>query len=248
MDHPYKWWREDEMTIEEDGEDADIHALIIKGMPEQVAKEYINTYELFLVHGVSAGDAKKKVTELFSPPRVTAELQRMPTINLAAGATYDLRADAKGRSWDFLKQADRAKARKEIREQKPFMVIGSPPCTAFCTLNQGLNKHKGSPEERKRKMTEATTLLHFALEIYELQVRAGRHFLHEHPQGASSWRDARMEKMMKHPSVETVVAHLCQFGMKTKGANGDWQPAKKATRFCECWARSARGTTCTATS
>ena len=174
------------MAIEEDGEDADMHALMKKGMPEQVAKEYINMYELFLVHGASAGDARKKVTELFSPPRVTAEMQRTPTMNLAAGATYDLRADVHGRSWDFLKQEDRARARKEVSEQKPLMVIGSPPCMEFGT---------------KRKRLEATTLLHFALEIYELQMRAGRHFLHEHPHGARSWQDARMEKLLRQTAV-----------------------------------------------
>jgi hypothetical protein len=110
-------------------------------------------------------------------------------------------------------------------------VIGSPPCTEFSILNQGLNKDKGCPLARKKRMLEATTLLHFALEIYELQVRAGRHFIHEHPQSASSWRDEKMIKMMQHPDVGSVVTHLCQFGMKTKGKNGEWQPAKKATRF-----------------
>ncbi len=40
-----------------------------------------------------------------------------------------------------------------------------------------------------------------------------------------------MVKMLAHPRVGTAVAHLCQYGLKTWGDDGAWQPAKKATRF-----------------
>jgi hypothetical protein len=124
--HPYKWWAEEEMAVEPDADDADMLALSRRGMPAPVAQEYLEVYELLLIHGTSVGDARKKVSELFSPPRVTAELQRTPTLNLAAGMTYDLREDEQGRTWNFLNREDRVRARKEIREMKPFMVIGSP--------------------------------------------------------------------------------------------------------------------------
>ena len=229
-DEPQAVWREEEMTVDDDENDADMRALMKRGMPEGVARDYINVYELFLIHGASAGDARKKVTELFSPPRVTAEIQRLPIINLVVGSTFDLRMDAQGRSWNFLLTDDRARARKQIEAEKPFLVVGSPPCTYYSVLTQS-NYSRMDPRKVERRKAEAKVLLEFAMEIYELQLKAGRHFLHEHPQSASSWQDTRMMKMMAHPRVDSVVAHLCQYGMKTMGDDGSWQPAKKATRF-----------------
>ena len=62
------------------------------------------------------------------------------------------------------------------------------------------------PLKVARRKAEAKVLLHFAMQIYELQLRAGRHFLHEHPQSASSWQDARMAKMLAHPRVGTYAS------------------------------------------
>ena len=151
----------------------------------QTAREANCIYELLLVHGVSRGDAAAKVAELYSPPRVTAELGRLPHMSLVGGSTFDLRADANGRAWDFRKAEDRRRARAQIREEQPFLVIGSPPCTEFCAI-QNLNRHRWSPAEVRRRHAEAMVLLGFAVEVYWLQLEAGRHFLHEHPATASS--------------------------------------------------------------
>ena len=35
---------------------------------------------------------------------------------------------------DFNKEADRARAEKYVDEQKPLVLIGSPPCVAFSQL------------------------------------------------------------------------------------------------------------------
>jgi hypothetical protein len=220
----------DMLHVKDEEDDDDMVALKRRGMPDGVARDYINMYELFLVHGASAGEARKKVTELFSPPRVTAELQRLPILNLVAGSTFDLRMDAQGRSWDFLVKRDRDRARKQIEDEKPFLVVGSPPCTYYSILTQS-NYSRMDPLKVARRKAEAKVLLDFAMQIYEVQLKAGRHFLHEHPQSASSWQDTKMVKMLAHPRVNTVVAHLCQYGMKTMGDDGLWQPAKKATRF-----------------
>ena len=64
--------------------------LIQSGMPEQVANDYINIYEGAFLHGASKGVAKQKVTELFSPPRVTEEMRRVPNLMFEGGETYDL--------------------------------------------------------------------------------------------------------------------------------------------------------------
>ena len=77
---------------------------------------------------------RRMVCEVFSPPRVTDEIRRLPNITIAGGSTYDLFADRNGRTFDFTKAADRRKGRRGIEETKPYFVIGSPPCTAFSSL------------------------------------------------------------------------------------------------------------------
>ena len=141
---------------------------------------------MMLVHGVSRGDAAAEVAELYSPPRVTAELGRLPLMSLVGGPTFDLRADANGVAWDFRRADHRRRARAQIRQVQSFLVISSPPCTDFCTI-QNLNRRFWSPAEVRRRRAEAMALLGFAVEIYWLQLEAGRHFLHEHPATASSW-------------------------------------------------------------
>jgi hypothetical protein len=130
----------------------------------------------------------------------------------------------------FSSRRTRDRARAQIEREKPYLVVGSPPCTYYSILTQS-NYSRMDPMKVARRKAEAEVLLHFAMQVYEVQLKAGRHFLHEHPQSASSWQDLRMAKMLKHPRVNTVVAHLCQYGMKTKGNDGLWYPAKKATRF-----------------
>ena len=100
----------------------------------EAVREASKVYELLLVTGVSRGDVAAKVTELFSPPRVTAELGRLPFMSLVGGSTFDLRRDANGVAWDFRKAADRRRAKEQLRREKPFLVAGSPPCTEFSSV------------------------------------------------------------------------------------------------------------------
>ena len=130
-------------------------------VPEQVAREATSLYELFLTSGADPGVAKLKVTELYSPPRSASAVGRLPIMTLRAGSTFDLRMDRDGRSWNFLREADRREARRRVKKEHPALVIGSPPC----------------PAEAGRRKWEARVLFEFALEIYGLQLVAGRHFL-----------------------------------------------------------------------
>ena len=65
-------------------------ALVKEGVPRcrtrRAAREANCIFEMLLVHGVSRGDAAAKVAELYSPPRVTAELGRLPHMSLVGGA------------------------------------------------------------------------------------------------------------------------------------------------------------------
>jgi hypothetical protein len=169
-----------------------------------------------------------KVSELYSPPRVTATL---PKKGLTAGSTFDLLADEAGIAWDFTRPQDRKRAWERIRAEKPFLVIGSPPCTMFSRLQLNLNAKRIGKIEWEKRRRSAEVLLIFAVAVYRLQVLAGRHFLHEHPAGAASWRHPAVAKLLATPGVGAVDADMCQFGMTTSTASGGQAPAKKPTRF-----------------
>ena len=69
------------------------------------------------------------VTEVYSPERVTAMAQRM---GMKGGWAFDLTtADEDGRPWNLSDPVMQKKAMKKIIEDDPFVLIGSPPCTAL---------------------------------------------------------------------------------------------------------------------
>ena len=74
------------MHVEGDDDAFLMDALAAEGVSQslgrQAAREANSIYEMLLVHGVSRGDAAAKVAELYSPPRVTAELGRLPHMSL----------------------------------------------------------------------------------------------------------------------------------------------------------------------
>ena len=84
-------------------------------------------------------------------------------------------------------------------------------------------------------LREGRKHLHFVIGLYKIQLDGNRHFLHEHPAGASSWLDAMMKKLLKTKGVLTVVSDQCQYGLMTPGPDGRLMPAKKPTR----WASSS---------
>ena len=75
-----------------------------------------------LVHRLCSVD----VSEVFSPPRVGKEALKF---GLEVGDAMDLTT-----GWDFNKEEDRVKAEERLDQQKPLVLIGSPPCVAFSQL------------------------------------------------------------------------------------------------------------------
>ena len=197
-------------------------------LPAEMNEEATQLYEMLLVAGSSAAEGQAKITELYSVPRVTALLR--PSMSLGRGLTFDLRGDAAGRSWNFLLAADRRDALAKIRAEKPYLVIGSPPCTPFSQL-QRLNRRRMRPEEMQRRLVEGRVLLEFAAQVYHLQLAAGRHFVHEHPASASSWAEPCMQRLRRVPGVSEAIGDQCRFGLRSAGEHGASGPAKKPTRF-----------------
>ena len=87
------------------------------------------------------------------------------------------------------------------------------------------------PEDVRRRMKEARIHLNFCMTVYRDQFQRGKHFLHEHPISASSWKEESVELIASHPQVDTVVGDMCQYGMKIQEQPGIIKPVKKSTRW-----------------
>ena len=152
-------------------------------------------------------------------------------MGLVPGATFDLQEDEHGVAYDMRKASDRQRIRERVRRDKPFLVVGSPPCVDWCFYNVAFNHKKMTAAELKRRLIEREVHLRFAVEIYCMQLAGGRHFLHEHPLGATSWQEECIRALARTAGVGTVIGDQCQFGLKTRGPGGQPMLAKKPTRF-----------------
>ena len=73
---------------------------------------------------------RRLVSEIYSPPRVTAGIKLLPELRLVPGFALDLTtADGDGSLWDFDSKVMRARAMGNVKSAKPLLVIGSPMCT-----------------------------------------------------------------------------------------------------------------------
>jgi len=72
----------------------------------------------------------KHVSEIYSPPRVTNIANK---IGLTPGFAFDLTTvdPVDGKAWDFNDPIKRERALNTVRQEKPYLLVGSPPCRAF---------------------------------------------------------------------------------------------------------------------
>ena len=156
------------------------------------------------------------VAELYSPPQVTAEVQKFV---LKTGEATDI---LKG--WDFTKDEHKQMAKEYIDKYKPRLIVGSPMCAMFSAL-QNLTPWT---EEKQRWRED----LQFVGELYKQQVKEGRWFLHIQSASATSWSLKEITDVMDMEGVDVTAAYQCMFGLETWGVDGkSWEPAMKKTRF-----------------
>ena len=157
------------------------------------------------------------------------------SLNIAGLDALDLRTlRPDGDPWEFTIRAHRRLAVRLVRERKPTWLIGSPPCSPFSTW-MAINGPKMDPERRRRELEEGRAHLRCMVALYRLQLKEGRHFLHEHPQGAASWKEQCMLDLLKHHRVGTSVSHQCEYGLYAMSPSGERLRAMKPTR----WASSS---------
>ena len=157
---------------------------------------------------------------------------RARSLNIEGLDALDLRTlKPDGSAWDFTKRADRRLALQLVKERKPRWLIVSPPCTAFSTWNQGLNAMRMNPALRRKSLREGRLHLRFVAAMCQLQLDHQRHFLFEHPQGAASWKEECIQQLLRHPDVDSVTSHQCEYGLYSRAPDGRWLRCKKPTRW-----------------
>ena len=68
------------------------------------------------------------ITEVYSPDRVAKVAQKC---GLRVGSSFDLT-----NGWDLNLEDHRKKAWTKTKEESPYVLIGSPPCTYFSMLQE----------------------------------------------------------------------------------------------------------------
>jgi hypothetical protein len=86
-------------------------------------------------------------------------------------------------------------------------------------------------EDVRKRLQEARRHLEFCVVLYRDQLARGKHFLHEHPLGASSWKEGCIERLAGKPDVSTTVGHMCRYDMKVDDELGVKKLVMKPTRW-----------------
>ena len=172
---------------------------------------------------------EQSIIEVYSPPRVSEVAKKY---GITSHGSFDITVNDPDDQmpWDLNLKSKRDKVLKIIRECKPSVVIGSPMCTAFSTL-QNMNRHKKNEDEWKSRMRDAIRHMEFACQIYELQISEGRYFVHEHPMNATSWGLKCIKRVRAMNRVMVERCDQCMTGLKTTGKDGMEAYAMKPTRF-----------------
>ena len=146
----------------EDAQMDDINAMIKEAFDGDVADEdskaiAIDLLEMNAIH----------VAEMYSPPRLTAEA---PAMGLTGGFAMDLET-----GWDLSDHDQWARAKEELEEQRPKLLVGSPRCDPWPAL-QNFNFPKMNEEKIAAIQERGELHLNRALEMYEKAVRQWRTF------------------------------------------------------------------------
>eukprot|EP00973_Karenia_brevis_P070567 9809664-Karenia_brevis.AAC.1 len=87
-----------------------------------------------------------------------------------------------------------------------------------------------NPQEAWGKWNQAIVHLNFCMQLYKIQINAGRHILHEHPLSATSWQLPSVEEVMRQYGVISTYVNMCAYGMKFTDHDGT-SPVYKPTKF-----------------
>lgn len=126
--------------------------------------------------------------EVFSPQRVGPWMGRL-------GISQTLAIDVVS-GWDLTDKKVQKEIINHIQHHKPTIVMLSPPCTPFSSL-QRLNAHRVVDTDlRDLKLKEGLVLLRFTMQVANAQIDNDKYFCFEHPFGATSFDQNCVKKLM----------------------------------------------------
>ena len=128
---------------------------------------------------------------------------------------------------DLSQLETRCEVFRTMEQRRPKLLVTSPPCTMYSRLQRLWNVKKMSPEQYSRRKAIADEYLRFSHTCNKLQHNAGRSFAHEHPAGASSWKEDSTQAVVNLPGVYNALFDQCQFGLTSPRGT----PLKKKTRI-----------------
>ena len=167
-------------------------------------------------------DDQTDVAELFCPGRFA---EKASAFHLVPGTAFDLRT-----GWDLATASGRQECWRRLHLEMPVLIVGSPPCDPFSTL-QNLNADSA---RRREKLQQGILFVQFCCSVYEWQHARGMGFLHEHPWAATSWQLKCMQATLALPGVQVVRCDQCAFGQAAwhRGEQGwEWRLARKRSGF-----------------
>jgi hypothetical protein len=103
------------------------------------------------------GEGMHDVSEVFSVPRMVKCASKK---GMFPGMSYDLVLGD-----NLLKTDQRKRVLEELRRDKPFCVVVSPPCTMFSR-----RRRPGDPELDRKEMLKALVLLNFGVQVCRQQM------------------------------------------------------------------------------
>ena len=184
--------------------------LLVPGTVERLEYEINSLLKTMGTMGQSPGCA---VAELFSPARFTSECNRF---GLEPGVAFDLRT-----GWDFDIPKHCEAAEKLLERKDPWLLIGSPTCGPFTSLQSLRPDTPESIAEYHRLLAKAYRHLAFCVYLYRKQRARGRRILHEHPEGAWSWKLKMMLDLEAEEGMIKIVGDQCPYGQKSSDELGE---------------------------
>lgn len=158
--------------------------------------------------------------ELFTPPQMPPLFSKLhpEAVTLSLDLTN---------GWNALLPKNQSRVMQRLETHNPHSVIMSPPCVAFSAL-QNLNAAFQASVKGRQQWTDGVAMIKFCVKVALWQIRHQRHFVIEHPKGASSWSLQVLQKLIANAATQLVCTDFCQFGLQDPGTN---KPIKKPTRL-----------------
>eukprot|EP00971_Amphidinium_carterae_P351093 6491908-Amphidinium_carterae.1 len=100
-----------------------------------------------------------------------------------------------------------------VRLGKPKVVVLSPPCTAFSNWSH-LNRIV-HPKAYRQSLMNGSSCSSLAAQIAEAQLRNGRHFLLENPQGSELFKRPEWQRLQQQYSIQEVSFPQCAAGLRS---------------------------------